>query len=323
LQLDLSALTDNTYITPTGEAVEDTALSALVHELGHALTGREDDINETDYKGANVTFVNTIYAELGIPEQVSYIAYDTTGNVLTRGFEYTNGAAIDRAFCEGVDPETLELTTDWDSSPAGNSRDLLIGGPSANTLKSGAGDDFLYGGLGADVLYGDADNDVLYGENGNDTLYGGPGDIDKLDGGEGDDTYWGGSGKDVYGPIIGNDKIMDFVMGEDELTLALDGSTYWALGGDLPDNVWEVRRDADDSLVGTLTFVEGGISVPGGAKMGNAGEPTPPSPSDAELSFADLPPPPSALPDVPFPPLPDFEPVGPAVPQPSDDMLIA
>jgi hypothetical protein len=153
LFLDLSFLTNNTYITPTGQAVEDTALSGIVHELGHALTGRLDNWNTVDYKGDNVTFVNTIFTELGLPEQVSYIAYDVDGSLHELNYNYTNGATIDRAFSGD---------SNWNSSPAGNSKDLLIGGASANNLQSGAGDDFIFGAGGDDNLNaGDGTGDTV------------------------------------------------------------------------------------------------------------------------------------------------------------------
>ncbi|TFH84739.1 VWA domain-containing protein [Billgrantia azerbaijanica] len=111
----------------------------------------------TDYKGATVTFSNKIYDELGLPEQNSYIAYDSTGDILTRGFEYTNGTSIDRS---------VSQDRDWNSSAAGNSDDLLIGGPSTNILQSGDGNDFLFGGGGDDTLNGGngTDTGVLTGD---------------------------------------------------------------------------------------------------------------------------------------------------------------
>jgi hypothetical protein len=124
-----------------------------VHELGHALTGRRDNGDYvTDYKGENVKFVNQIYQQLGLPEQISYIAYDDDGSLHELNFDYTKGATIDRA---------VSRDSNWNSSAAGNSRDLLIGGPSANTLQSGDGNDFLWGAGG---------NDSLFGGNGTDTV---------------------------------------------------------------------------------------------------------------------------------------------------------
>jgi Ca2+-binding RTX toxin-like protein len=160
VQADLSLLNNATYIDLTGTAVQDTLTTALVHELGHALTGKLDNFTNTDYKGDNVKLVNQMYKELGIPEQVSYIAYDSSGTFHRLNYKYTNGATIDSA----VTVET-QGTTNWNSSPLGTSKDLLLGGASANILQSGAGDDFLFGGGGDDELRGDAGRDtaVYYG----------------------------------------------------------------------------------------------------------------------------------------------------------------
>jgi Ca2+-binding RTX toxin-like protein len=152
LLLDLSYLSNLDYISPTGQAREVDLLHVIVHELGHSLTGRLDDGNyTTDYKGANVTFTNQILTQLGIPERVSYIAVGKSGTILKRNYQYTNGATIDRA---------VSLDRDWNSSAAGNSNDLLIGGPSANILESGDGNDFLFGAGGNDTLRGGAGKDT-------------------------------------------------------------------------------------------------------------------------------------------------------------------
>jgi hypothetical protein len=74
VKLDLSWLEGNTYVTPTGEKVEDTPLSAIVHELGHALGGYSD--NEAYDKGHNIEFVNKIFHELDIPGQAPGTYYD-------------------------------------------------------------------------------------------------------------------------------------------------------------------------------------------------------------------------------------------------------
>lgn len=169
LEIDLNKLTQAMYIDNNGTAVKDTAVTAIVHELVHALTGRSDNYNATDYRGATVTFSNIIYQELGLPEQNSYIAYDGIGDILTLDFQYTKGAAIDRS---------VARDSDWDSSAAGNSNDLLIGGVSDNVLRAGDGNDFLYGNGGNDTLDGGGGNDTLYGGKDNDTLRGGSGHDD-------------------------------------------------------------------------------------------------------------------------------------------------
>ncbi|MEG4944032.1 hypothetical protein [Microcoleus sp. F4-D5] len=40
LEIDLAELNNASYISTTGKAEKDTLVTALVHELGHALTGR-------------------------------------------------------------------------------------------------------------------------------------------------------------------------------------------------------------------------------------------------------------------------------------------
>lgn len=150
---DLGQLQNASYIDNHGKAVEDTLVTAFVHEFVHQLTGRSDNFSLAgSYRGDTVKFSNIIYKELGLSEQNSYIAYDSTGDILTRNFEYTNGTAIDRSFSGD---------SNFSSAAARSSSDLLIGGQSANTLQSGDGDDFLFGAGG---------NDELNGGNGSDTV---------------------------------------------------------------------------------------------------------------------------------------------------------
>lgn len=160
LELDLSWLTDNNYLSTTGEAVEDTLLSGLIHELGHALAGYLDMHNGTDplphfpsndFMGDNVRFVNSIFAELGIAEQASYIGYDAAGSLLVRGYQYTNGHAV-----------TGVIVGDGNFG-TGATDDLLIGGTGSNALSGVGGDDYLYGAGGQDVLKPGSGNDFVNG----------------------------------------------------------------------------------------------------------------------------------------------------------------
>jgi Ca2+-binding RTX toxin-like protein len=76
----------------------------------------------------------------------------------------------------------------------------LTGANGANILIGGAGNDTIAGGLGADVLTGGADNDEF-----------------------------------VFNTTISStntDKITDFVIGEDHITIALAGTPYAGLAGD-------------------------------------------------------------------------------------------
>ncbi len=152
IEVDLSYLDDANYIDNNGKAVEDTAVTAVLHELVHALTGKRDNWDGVaEYRGDTVKMSNKIYDELGIAEQNSYIAYDSAGDILERGREYTAGAAIDRS---------QSGDRDWNSSAAGVSKDLLIGGGSANNLQSGRGADVLFGAGGDDNLNGGDGDDI-------------------------------------------------------------------------------------------------------------------------------------------------------------------
>jgi Ca2+-binding RTX toxin-like protein len=149
--LDFAEFSNASYITPTGKAVKDTLLGVLLHEFGHALAGKRDNATLYDYTGDNVRFVNGIYRELGLPEQVSYTAYDDEGTLLKLNYEYTNGAVIDAARTANTNMNSALLYT---------SNDLLIGGLSANNLQSSDGNDFLFGAGGNDELNGGAGTDT-------------------------------------------------------------------------------------------------------------------------------------------------------------------
>jgi Ca2+-binding RTX toxin-like protein len=148
---DPEVLNNASYINPFGTAVKDTFLTAFIHELGHALTENDDNYTEEDYKGDNVKYVNQIYNELGLPEQISYIAYDEDGTFLKLNYKYTNGAEIDAARITNENISSARL---------GASSDLLIGGLSANILQSSKGDDFLFGAGGDDELNGGTGKDT-------------------------------------------------------------------------------------------------------------------------------------------------------------------
>jgi Calx-beta domain/Domain of unknown function (DUF4114)/RTX calcium-binding nonapeptide repeat (4 copies) len=180
LYIDPAYLYGKTYINNTGQAVPYTLLQAIIHELGHALNGtnnpngtRDIDILDTsseqdyslltDYKGDNVPFINTIWAEItsnsngqfNLTPAISYIA--TANNALQKiGYNYTNGVAITNAVnIESVGGKNkYPPQAKWNSSVLGQSDDLLIGGPSDNTIRSGSGNDFLFGGAGDDALDG-------------------------------------------------------------------------------------------------------------------------------------------------------------------------
>ena len=187
---DAEKLVNAIYIDNNGKAVEDTVLSALVHELTHALTGKaddgvgskfwnratypDDDTSPNNYKGANVVEANKIFKQLGLPEQNSYIAYGRIPH-LTLNKEYTNGAEIDRSIVIG---STHNREQNWNTSHFSNSRDLLIGDNRDNVLASGDENDFLHGLGGEDHLHGGDGKDFIDGGTHRDFIYGDGNDRD-------------------------------------------------------------------------------------------------------------------------------------------------
>ncbi len=150
VEVDPTFIKDLSYINDTGTPVLHSFLGALVHEFGHALHGTRDNISATDYQGDNVKYVNQIWKELSIDREISYVA-QAESDLHKVGYHYTNKAAIDAA---------RTLDGNQNSSALGASKDLLVGGSSANILQSGAGDDFLVGAGGDDILKGGAGKDV-------------------------------------------------------------------------------------------------------------------------------------------------------------------
>jgi hypothetical protein len=72
LEIDLKFIDKVVYIDNNGTAVKHTPVTAIVHELVHALTNKLDDGvgapdsrgDRADYKGATVIHSNLIYSEL-------------------------------------------------------------------------------------------------------------------------------------------------------------------------------------------------------------------------------------------------------------------
>ena len=150
VEIDPAYIENLSYINYTGTPVLHSQLGALVHELGHALTGKGDNITWSDYQGDNVKYINTIWAQLGLDKEISYIAQSWTLHDV--GYTYTNGATIKAAYTDDA--------AIMSSSLLGLSNDLLIGGPSGNILQSGRGNDFLFGDGGDDNLYGGEGTDT-------------------------------------------------------------------------------------------------------------------------------------------------------------------
>ena len=132
----------------------------------------------------------------------------------------------------------------------------IVGDWYHNLIKGNASNNFLDGERGNDILFGFGGDDQLLGGDGNDTLRGGDG-VDTLTGGNGADKFVLESN--------GQDTVMDFVAGEDKISLSVGVSfsdlTFLQDGADtlISDSVSSIR------LVGVLTsslaetdFIDGG-----------------------------------------------------------------
>lgn len=173
--LDMNQLDHASYIDKHGNAVRDFPFTAIIHELGHALTARLDNWTAANPAGENQLFANTIYKQAGYTEQLAYMAYDASGDVIKRGVDYTDGARIDSAWVK----KYADMPNNHDTTNNGNFnkayKDLVIGSDDVNVLKTGKGGDFIYGLAGDDELIGGLGNDRLNGGEGGDTLNGGRG----------------------------------------------------------------------------------------------------------------------------------------------------
>jgi Ca2+-binding RTX toxin-like protein len=269
--MDFEVFKNSSYISSFGTAVKDTLLTALIHELAHALAGYEDTHGPTEPKGDNIIkFVNPIYKELGVPEQAAYLGYDVDGTFHKLNYKYTNGAAIDaaRTYSEPRD-------TQMSSAGFGVSKDLLIGGPLDDTLQSGQGDDFLFGAGG---------NDELNGGTGKDTgvYFGTPLDYDiRRNSGDGSWSVRNVRGaKDAGSDTLKNVEVVQFDDGkkynlkkagltfQTDLALVIDttgsmGSSIGRVKADASKIINEVfAGDQKDARIGVVGFKDNTIPIP-------------------------------------------------------------
>lgn len=156
------------------------------------------------------------------------------------------------------------LTVDGLDFGIAETRQIVFGDDSADTLEGHNGDDRLYGGGGADVLKGEAGHDYLEGGSGDDQLYGGKGNDtllgmsgnDVLDGGSGNDILLGGSGNDVLKGGSGSDRLEG---GAGQDVYEIDGSAG-------NDTIIDIDTDG-----GILSYkghtLSGGKAITGGAQQ--------------------------------------------------------
>lgn len=192
VQIDPAYFSGNMYISSTGNAVSDSFISGLAHEIGHAVTTNKDWEYFPNLTGQNIPNVNDWFQDLKIAKQSSYEAYDTTGAILSLNYSYSDSSPIENSIIDrGIYNFHIggtAITVDYDTGNF-DAKALLLTG---STLLIGSARNNSYVGTSSnDWLYGQGGNDILKGDNGDDKLYGGSGD-DLLIGGAGDDDIWGG-----------------------------------------------------------------------------------------------------------------------------------
>lgn len=111
----------------------------------------------------------------------------------------------EEAILGGGDSKDVITGTDSDDSlEAGDGFNIFYGGEGNDTIEGGKDMDFMYGGAGDDTLLGRNGVNVIFGESGSDTIYDGN-DGSYLSGGADDDFIYGGGGADVLDGGTGND----------------------------------------------------------------------------------------------------------------------
>lgn len=156
LEIDLELEKDLTWITSDGKVVQQTALTSILHELGHALKGLVDNDNVGPGPGANQEFINTILDELKVADRISYQAVDGTGQTLKKGTDFTGGQKIDGArFSDNITPDDVKLGEDDSSKSV-----LGVGTNADSKITMGDGNDFLAGQGGNDALDGGKGTDT-------------------------------------------------------------------------------------------------------------------------------------------------------------------
>ena len=240
--LDMRELDNASYIDKHGNAVQDFPFTAIIHELGHALTRRLDNFTSEEPAGENQIFANRIYKQASYTEQLAYMAYDASGDIITRGVDYTDGARIDSAWVK----KWPDLPNNHDTTHNGRFTkaydDLVIGSGDDNVLETGRGDDFIYGLAGNDELIGGAGSDRLNGGDGADIINGGRGF---------DYASYKIASAAVVVDLADTSRNTESAFGDTFVSIeGLIGSDYAdELSGDDVDNRIE-GRDGDDVLIG-------------------------------------------------------------------------
>lgn len=169
--LDANFSDDKTYIAENGVAVQEKLEGTIAHELVHALKGYTDNWADDDsFAGQTVTDANIIFAQMGLPEQLSYPGFSSYDQPIELGKDYTINGPLDRVWSPSLD-------RGFSFTSSGDFNDLIFGHTGENLLNGDLGRDTIYAGQGADELTGGSQliNGVDVHDDAKDLLYGGAG----------------------------------------------------------------------------------------------------------------------------------------------------
>ncbi|HFK4064740.1 TPA: calcium-binding protein [Kluyvera ascorbata] len=184
-------------------------------------------------------------------------------------------------FSEGLSPEQVEFSRDWDDLIVGfrgsddsvtitdffladdykveklafangfvwdlteRNSQFLVGTEGNQTLWAFPEGNEIHAAGGDDVLFGELGNDILYGDNGSDELIGNEGD-DILSGGQGNDALCGGGGNDTYLFNVGDGHDVIYGDTDDSWNNTHQEQDILRLGsGILPDQIQLQRKDGN------------------------------------------------------------------------------
>ncbi len=199
----------------------------------------------------------------------------------TDGNDTTNGTDLSEYALLGLGDDTMDAGGGNDNIKGNQGDDTLYGGDGLDEVYGGVDDDLLFGNKNGDTLQGGQGNDTVSGNKGWDRVQGAAGD-DSLMGGEGADTLIGGAGNDtMWGSVptgndtlgdqfwfldaSGDDHVMDFVPGTDELVifLGVNGSSINSAAGalaaatDMSDDTWIVDLTGPEATASVMVHTAG------------------------------------------------------------------
>lgn len=248
VRIDPAFFDNNYYISIHGQAVRDTFISGLTHEISHAVVGLTDNESFFNLYGENVLNANDWFQQLGLSEQSSYEAYDKGDALLKPGYDYTQDHPIDNAIIDRQSYHSYDNSLQFDSSNINLTAEGVLG----PTLIVGSDLDNNYTGTtSSDWIYGADGNDTLDGGVGDDHLYSGYG-TDQIAGGDGDDVIQVGEARHLE---LSTDSSVDGGAGADWIVISRAATRHTT---DEAAQIHLAQGDAGDHIVWNGHELSGG-----------------------------------------------------------------